>query len=51
MPGELVFYSGRTTSGPTPEVQADMDELCRQEGLDPKGYQLQWADLSGYPSY
>lgn len=51
MPGELIFYSGRTTSGPSPQMQADMDELCRREGLDPKQYQMQWLDLSGYPSY
>jgi len=51
MPGELVFYSGRSTTGPDAGMQADMDELCRLEGLDPKRYQLQWVDLSSYPSY
>jgi hypothetical protein len=51
MPGELVFWSGRTTSGPSAEMQADMDKLCQLEGLDPAQYQLQWVDLSGYPSY
>lgn len=51
MPGELVFYSGRTTSGPSPEMQADMDELCRLSGIDPKRYQLEWVDLSGFTSY
>lgn len=51
LPGELVFFSGRSTSGPTPEMQADMDELCRLEGLPAKKYQLRWADLSKYPSY
>jgi hypothetical protein len=51
LPGELVFFGGRSTSGPSPEMQADMDELCRQEGLSPQKYQLRWADLSKYPSY
>jgi hypothetical protein len=51
MPGELIFYSGRSTSGPTHELQADMDALSRMEGLDPKRYQLRWADLSAFPSY
>ena len=30
LPGELIFYNGRTTSDPSAEMQADMDELCRQ---------------------
>ena len=51
LPGELVFYSGRSTTGPDAGMQADMDELCRLQGLDPRRYQLQWADLSAYPSY
>ncbi len=51
LPGELIFANGRTTSGPSPEMQADMDTLCRLEGLDPAQYQLQYADLSMYPSY
>ena len=51
LPGELLFFSGRSTSGPSPEMQADMDELCRLEGLDPKKYQLRKPDLSKYPDY
>ena len=51
MPGELLFYSGRATSGPSPELQADMDALSRLEGLDPKKYQLKWVDLSAFPAY
>ena len=51
LPGELVFYGGRSTSGPTREMQEDMDELCRLERLDPKNYQLRRADLSKYPDY
>jgi hypothetical protein len=50
-PGELVFINGRTTSGPSPEMQEDMDELCRLEGLDPAKYQLQYVDLSAFPTY
>lgn len=45
LPGELVFFSGRSTSGPTPAMQADMDELCRLEGLNPTKYQMRWVDL------
>jgi hypothetical protein len=48
---ELVFLSGRSTSGPSAEMQADMDQLCRLQHLDPKRYQLQQVDLSAYPSY
>lgn len=51
LPGELVFFSGRSTSGPSPEMQQDMDELCRREKLDPKKYQMRRADLSKYPDY
>jgi hypothetical protein len=51
LPGELVFYGGRTTSSPCPEMQTDMDELCRQARLDPAKYRLQWVDLSRYPVY
>ena len=51
LPGELVFWNGRTTSGPSPEMQADMDELCKLQGLNPAKYQLQYADLSKYPTY
>jgi hypothetical protein len=51
MPGELVFYGGRSTMGPAPEMQADMDELSRMEHLQPSAYQMQWVDLSSFPSY
>jgi hypothetical protein len=49
LPGELVFYGGRSTSGPSLEMQADMDELSRRAGLDPRRYQMQWIDLSKPP--
>jgi hypothetical protein len=48
---ELVFYGGRSTTSPSPVMQADMDKLCRLEKLDPRKYQLQWVDLSRFPSY
>ena len=48
LPGELIFYSGRSTSGPSPQMQADMDELSRHAGLDPAKYQLQWLNLSAF---
>jgi hypothetical protein len=48
LPGELVFVSGRSTSGPSPAMQEDMDELCRLEHLDPAKYQLHWVDLGKY---
>ena len=48
---ELVFYGGRSTASPSPLMQADMDTLCQLEGLDPRAYQLQWADFSRFPSY
>jgi hypothetical protein len=51
MPGELVFLDGRTSSGPSSEMQADMDELCRRGRLAPAKYQLQYVDLSTFPSY
>lgn len=51
LPGELVFFSGRSTSGPSAEMQADMDALSKMEGLNPNLYQLRWVDLSKYPSY
>ncbi len=51
LPGELVFFRGRTSTGPDAAMQAEMDKLCRSEGLDPAKYQMQWVDLSSYPSY
>jgi hypothetical protein len=51
LPGELVFVGGRSTSGPSREMQADMDNLCDLQHLDKKRYQLQWVDLSAYPVY
>lgn len=50
MPGELIFTSGRSTSGPDERMQRDMDELCRLDHLDATRYQMQWLDLSKFPS-
>jgi len=49
LPGELIFFSGRSTSGPSRDMQEDMDELCRLEGLNPMKYQMHQANLSKYP--
>ncbi|HWV98111.1 MAG TPA: hypothetical protein VNZ64_00330 [Candidatus Acidoferrum sp.] len=51
LPDELVFYGGRSTSGPSAEMQADMDELCRRASLDPRRYQMQWVDLPKAPRW
>lgn len=45
LPGQLVFISGRSTSGPSREMKEDMDELCRRAKLDPQKYQLRQVDL------
>jgi len=50
MPGELVFYRGRSTSGPSRKMQDAMDELSRSAGLDPVKYQMLWVDLSSFPT-
>lgn len=50
LPGQLVFFSGRSTSGPTADMQADMDQLCRLEGLNPAKYQMRWVDLGKFSS-
>lgn len=46
LPGELIFFRGRTTSGPSLEMQKDMDKLCRDARLDPAKYQMNWVDLA-----
>lgn len=48
---ELVFIGGRGTAGPSPEMQADMDKLCKLERLNPRKYQLQWVDLARFPAH
>lgn len=49
--GELLFLEGISTSPPSAEMQADMDMLSRQAGLDPRKYQMQWVNLDGYPDF
>jgi len=51
LPGKLVFMAGRSTSGPSQEMQRDMNMLCRIEGLNPAKYQLNLLDTSSYPSF
>jgi hypothetical protein len=51
LPDELVFFGGLTTSPPSAAIQADMDMLSRQAGLDPSRYQMQWLDLDRYPDF
>ena len=51
LPDELVFFGGLTTSPPSAAMQADMDMLSRQAGLDPSRYQMQWVNLDGYPDF
>jgi hypothetical protein len=51
LPHELIFVGGRSTTGPTLAMQADMDELCRLQALDPQRYQMRWADVSRFPDY
>ena len=38
----LVFIGGRSTTGPTDQMQADIDTLTWSQGLDPRRYQLDW---------
>jgi hypothetical protein len=44
--GSLVFIGGRTTSGPSVQMQKDMDELCTNQtlnlNLNINDYQLNW---------
>lgn len=51
LPGELIFVAGRSTSAPDSLMQADMDELCRLEKLNPAPYQMSWLDLSAFPKF
>jgi hypothetical protein len=43
---KLVMYSGRTTSGPSPPMQADIDALSLYLGLNPNNYRLRWQDMT-----
>jgi len=46
----LVFVGGRSTSGPTEQMQADLDALTESLGLDTNKYQLDWVDLGAWKS-
>lgn len=48
---DLVMFGGRTTSAPSPTIQAMMDTLSIMSGLDPANYQMQWKDVSAFPLY
>lgn len=48
MGGWLVFIGGRATSGPTQQMQADIDALTRSQGLETNRYQLDWVDLTAW---
>jgi subtilisin-like proprotein convertase family protein len=43
---KLIMFSGTSTTGFSPQVQADIDTLSVYEGLNPTNYQLRWYDLS-----
>jgi hypothetical protein len=44
----LIMFSGRTTSAPSAQMQADMDALTGYLGLSPSNYQLQWYNMSAW---
>ncbi len=47
LPGyKLVMYSGRSTSGPSPQMQADIDALSLYLGLNANNYRLRWQDMT-----
>lgn len=43
---KVIFISGRGTSGPSVLMQADLDALSMQQGLNPAAYPLRWYDLT-----
>jgi len=43
---KLIMFSGRSTSGFSRQMQADIDALSVHEGVNPNDYQLRWYDLS-----
>ena len=53
LPSGLVFYQGRSTSGPSAQMQWDIDRLTTNctTTLSITNYQLTWANLSKYPDY
>lgn len=43
---KLIMFSGRGTSGFSPQLQTDIDALSAHVGLNTNNYQLNWYDLS-----
>ena len=43
---KLIMFSGRGTSGFSPQMQADIDALSIYVGVNTNNYQLRWYDLS-----
>jgi subtilisin-like proprotein convertase family protein len=43
---KLIMFAGTSTTGFTPQMQADIDTLSVYMGLNPANYQLHWYDLS-----
>jgi hypothetical protein len=43
--GKLVFVGGRSTSGPSPQMQSDMDKLSASKGLKPDNYKMKWYSM------
>jgi hypothetical protein len=43
---KLIMFSGRGTSGFSPQMQADIDALSVYVGVNTNGYQLRWYDFS-----
>ena len=43
---QLIMFSGRTTSGFSPQLAADLEALSNFIGLNPASYPLRWYDLS-----
>ena len=42
---KLAMFSAATTSGPSPQMQADIDTLTALVGLSTNNYQLRWYDM------
>jgi hypothetical protein len=42
---KLAMFSGRSTSGPSAQMQADMDTLTALVGLSTNNYQLRYYDM------
>ncbi len=48
---KLLFLGGRSSSSPSPEMQADMDELCKRQKLNPRRYQMRWVEIPAPESH